>query len=46
MCDEKEKKCQKPENLTGKPEDCSPEQVEKCHGKKEDHPCVGEPKDK
>jgi len=48
VCDEKkkEKTCQKPENLTGKPEDCSPEQIEKCHGKVESHPCVEEPKSK
>jgi hypothetical protein len=39
MCCEK-KKCQKPENLKGKPEDCSPEQVRKCHGDSAKHPCA------
>ena len=41
MCDEK-KCCQKPENLTGKPEECSPEQIKECHGDVEEHPCVKE----
>jgi hypothetical protein len=43
VCDDekKEAKCQKPENLKGKPEECSPEQIEKCHGKDAGHPCVG-----
>ena len=41
MCEEK-KGCQKPENLTGKPEECSPEQIKKCHGDEKDHPCVTE----
>jgi len=39
MCGEKEK-CQKPDQLKGKPEDCSPEQIEKCHGEVEGHPCT------
>ena len=39
MSDE-EKKCEKPENLKGKPGECSPEQIEKCHGKTKDHPCA------
>ncbi|MFO8008203.1 MAG: hypothetical protein R6V05_10750 [Candidatus Brocadiia bacterium] len=39
MCCET-KGCQKPENLKGKPEDCSPEQVRECHGDAEDHPCT------
>ena len=39
MCEEK-KTCQKPEELKGKPEECSPEQISKCHGEVEDHPCV------
>jgi len=41
MSDEK-KGCQKPEELKGqaqKPEECSPEQIEKCHGDVEGHPC-------
>ena len=40
MCCNEKKGCQKPENLKGKPEDCSPEQIRKCHGDK-GHPCTG-----
>ena len=32
--------CQQPENLKGKPEECSPEQIKECHGDAKDHPCV------
>ena len=32
--------CQKPGQLTGKPEECSPEQIKKCHGEVKDHPCA------
>ncbi len=39
-CNEKNKSCQKPENLKGKPEDCSPEQIKKCHSDSGKHPCV------
>ena len=39
MCSEK-KGCQKPANLKGKPEECSPEQIRKCHGSVKNHPCV------
>jgi hypothetical protein len=38
MCGE-QKQCQKPENLKGKPEDCTPEQIKKCHGDVAEHPC-------
>jgi ArsR family transcriptional regulator, arsenate/arsenite/antimonite-responsive transcriptional repressor len=38
MCD---CKCQYPEKLKGKPEECTPEQMKECHGDKE-HPCVNE----
>jgi hypothetical protein len=50
MCTE-EKCCQKPKELIGKPEECSPEQIEKecspeqiekCHGDVKEHPCVEE----
>ncbi len=40
MCAEKEKGCQKPEELTGKPAKCSPERIKKCHGDEKEHPCV------
>ena len=32
MCEEK-KTCQKPEELKGKPEECSPEQISKCQAR-------------
>jgi hypothetical protein len=35
--------CQKPEELKGKPEECSPEQIKKCHGEGPDHPCLASP---
>lgn len=38
MCD-KSCCCQKPENLAGKPEECTPEQIRKCHGDSGEHPC-------
>jgi hypothetical protein len=43
MCYEKQT-CQKPEELKGKPEECSPEQIKKCHGDVIEHPCVVPPK--
>ena len=42
-CNEKNEKkegCQKPENLKGKPEDCSPAQIRECHGDAKKHPCT------
>ena len=39
MCDAK-KGCRKPEELEGAPEECSPEQIRKCHGDVQTHPCV------
>jgi len=45
MCGEN-KECQKPENLKGKPEECSPEQIRKCHGDVKEHPCVKRVDDK
>jgi hypothetical protein len=39
MCSGKGK-CQKPENLKGKPGECSPAQIRKCHGDVKGHPCV------
>jgi len=36
--------CQKPEELKGKPEECSPEQIKKCHGEVPEHPCTPSPK--
>ena len=45
MC-QKETQCQKPENLTGTPKDCSPEQIEKCHGPAAEYPCCDKPVEK
>jgi hypothetical protein len=45
MCpDEKNQGCTKPENLKGKPQECSPDQVRKCHGDAKTHPCTSKPK--
>jgi ArsR family transcriptional regulator len=33
-------KCEHPEKLKGNPKECSPKQIEKCHGTKKNHPCV------
>ena len=41
MCG-KDRCCQKPEKLKGKPEDCSPEQIQECHGDGKTHPCLPE----
>jgi hypothetical protein len=43
MCEENNC-CEKPEELKGKPQDCSPEQIKKCHGFDPDHPCAKEGK--
>ena len=32
--------CQKPWNLKGKPGDCAPAQIRKCHGSAKKHPCT------
>ena len=32
--------CQKPEQLKGTPQDCTPEQVKKCHGADKKHSCA------
>jgi DNA-binding transcriptional ArsR family regulator len=39
-------KCQHPERLKGNPKECTPRQIEKCHGSKKNHPCVGKGKKK
>jgi hypothetical protein len=41
MCDDEKDKCEKPEKLAGKPGECSPEQIQECHGETEQHPCCG-----
>ena len=40
MCHKKDCKCEHPEKLGNRqPGDCSPEQIEECHGEKSDHGC-------
>lgn len=34
--------CQQSEKLRKRPVDCSPGQIQECHGKGEDHPCLDE----
>ena len=41
MCD---CKCQHPEKLKEKPEQCTLEQIKKCHGDEKGHPCCDEKK--
>ena len=38
--------CEHPERLKGKPVECTPEQIKKCHGdiSEKNHPCVSEKK--
>ena len=36
--------CEQPEKLKGKPGECSPEQVQECHGNEKDHVCKEEKK--
>ena len=43
MCEGKNSGCQHPENLKGKPEECSPEQIAECHGDVKEHPCIKKP---
>lgn len=31
--------CEHPEKLKGKPEECTPEQIQECHGDTKNHPC-------
>ena len=38
MCEEK-KECEHPERLKGEPGDCTPEQIQECHGGDKEHPC-------
>ena len=40
---EKKTQCEKPEQLAGEPEECTPEQIRECHGDVKEHPCVAKP---
>ena len=35
--------CQKPQNLKGKPGECTPAQIRNCHGTTKKHPCTTKP---
>ena len=39
-CKAKDQGCQKPENLKGKPQECSAAQVKTCHGDARTHVCA------
>jgi hypothetical protein len=39
MCSKKTE-CQKPQELKGKPDDCTVEQIKECHGDAAEHPCT------
>lgn len=41
MCAEKQK-CERPQDLKSKPQECSPEQIRKCHGDVKAHPCLSQ----
>lgn len=43
MCQEKNAKgCEHTGKLQGKPEECTPEQIEECHGEGIEHTCAME----
>jgi hypothetical protein len=39
MCDRRQCCCRNEDELKGRPEDCTPEQIRKCHGDEQEHPC-------
>jgi hypothetical protein len=43
MCYRKTK-CQRPKELKGKAENCTPQQIRKCHGDARKHICTSEKK--
>jgi ArsR family transcriptional regulator len=36
--------CQQPDKLIGTPQECTPEQIQECHGDTKEHPCEEEKK--
>jgi len=46
MCGKAKSGCRKPEELKGKPSECSPEQIRNCHGNVDPrkHPCTAKKK--
>jgi len=39
MVEEKKTECLKEQGVKDKNEPCSPEQIKKCHGSEDNHPC-------
>lgn len=39
-CRGKKSVCERPEKLKGRPEECTPAQMQKCHGTTAKHPCA------
>ena len=37
-------RCEQPQKLKGKPDECTPEQIKECHGEVREHPCEGDKK--
>jgi hypothetical protein len=45
MCNkDKKEKCLRPEEGKGKPKECPPELIRKCHGDAKKHPCAPDAK--
>lgn len=43
-CASQKSGCERPEELKGRPEECTSEQIKKCHGTAGEHPCVPQEK--
>ena len=46
MCQDKDCCCGKPEELKTTPDECTAEQINKCHGDVDGHPCEKPAEDK
>lgn len=46
MCQDKDCGCEHPEELKSTPAECTAEQIRKCHGDTDGHPCVQPAEDK
>ena len=45
MCNPSKGGCMIQDNLKTKPEECTPEQIKKCHGEVLKHPCIQDKKE-
>jgi len=45
-CAAKKAGCQRPDELKGKPEECPPKKIKRCHGATASHPCIPKKKEK